>query len=46
VHSIAKKLAVARYSNQGDPFNKDEFPTLKSIAIEVVAANFMMYPSL
>jgi hypothetical protein len=34
---LAKKIALARFNKQPEPFKKIEFPTLTSIAIEVVA---------
>ena len=37
MNSLAKKLAIARYSKNDEIFKKDEFPTLKEIAIEVVS---------
>jgi hypothetical protein len=43
---LAKKIALARFNHQPEPFRKIEFPTLQSIAIEVVAANFTEYPHL
>lgn len=46
MHSLAKKLAIARYTTKEDPFKKDEFPTLKDISIEVVSKNFSLYPEL
>jgi len=46
MHSLAKKLAIARYTTKEDPFKKDEFPTLKDISVEVVSKNFSLYPEL
>ncbi len=34
---LAKKIALARYNQQPEPFSKIEFPSLSKIAIEVVA---------
>ena len=47
VHPLAEKLLGARKLNvKGDPFKKDEFTSLRDIAIEIVAKNFHLYPSL
>ncbi len=46
MHSLAKKLAIARYTQNDDPFKKDEFPTLKDISVDVVSKNFNKYPEL
>ncbi|KRW99664.1 hypothetical protein PPERSA_03465 [Pseudocohnilembus persalinus] len=44
---LAKKLIMQRHQPKGeDPFKKDEFPTLKEIALDIVAQNFHIYPDL
>lgn len=47
IYPLAEKLLNAKKSNSKmDPFKKDEFTLLKDIALDVVAANFHLYPSL
>ena len=43
---LAKQIILSRYNNKPEPFKKIEFPTLSSIAIQVVADNFELYPHL
>lgn len=43
---LAKKIALARFRKEPEPFRKIEFPSLRDIAIEEVAKNFHMYPHL
>jgi hypothetical protein len=47
IYPLAEKLRNAKNSNSKmDPFKKDEFTLLKDIALDIVAANFHLYPSL
>ena len=46
MHSLAKKLAIARYTKNEQAFKKDEFPSLKDISIKIVSKNFHKYPQL
>lgn len=47
IYPLAEKLLNARKNNlKGDPFKKDEFTTLRDIALDVVASNFHLYPAL
>lgn len=47
IYPLAEKLLNARKIQlKGDPFKKDEFTSLRDIAMEVVSANFQLYPSL
>ena len=43
---LAKKIALARFRKEQEPFRKIEFPSLRDIAIEAVAKNFEIYPQL
>ena len=43
---LAKKIALARFRKEPEPFRKIEFPSLRDIAIEIVANNFEIYPHL
>lgn len=43
---LAKKLFKARAQNQPVKDEKDEFPTLSNIAIDIIANNFELYPTL
>ena len=47
IYPLAEKLLNAKKSQlKGDPFKKDEFTSLRDIAMDVVAANFFRYPDL
>lgn len=47
IYPLAEKLLNAKKNQiKGDPFKKDEFTSLRDIALDVVAANFHLYPSL
>ena len=47
IYPLAEKLLNARKTQaKGDPFKKDEFTSLRDIALDVVAANFHLYPAL
>jgi len=47
IYPLAEKLLNARKTQtKGDPFKKDEFTSLRDIALEVVAANFYRFPAL
>lgn len=47
IYPLAEKLLNAKKTQlKGDPFKKDEFTSLRDIALDVVAANFHLYPGL
>lgn len=46
MQELSKKIAFAFYKNQADPFSRKQFPHLSEIALDVIAENFELHPTL